>query len=182
MNLSRLTLLLAVAILTTSSHAQVGIYGKFDATHFSVPTNNFESTATFYGPGAGVYYDFLHLGPASLGADVRGNFLFGGGQKYRSVLAGLRLGVKVPSTSIKPYVQGSVGVGGPTHGGLGGSGSIYTNKFEYQVLGGVDITILPHVDWRAELGYGRVSGISSGAPAPAPSLLVAGTGFVVRFL
>jgi len=181
MSLSRLTLLLAVAIIAVPIHAQVGIYGKSDVTHFSVPSNNFESTATYYGPGAGIYYDFLHLGPVSLGADLRGDFLYSNGQKYRSVLGGLRLAVKVPATPIRPYVQGSVGDGGPSHSGLNGSGTIYSNKFQYEVLGGLDVSIFPHVEWRvAEFGYGRVSGISSGAPAPKGSLVFGGTGIVVR--
>jgi hypothetical protein len=188
MNLPRLTLLLAIAFACTSAHAQVGIYGKFDSVRFSDSGSSAASTVWFYGPGAGIYYSFLHLGPASIGADLRGNWLTSSQQnqqqteKYRSALFGLRLAVKPLFLPLRPYIQGSVGVGGPTHNNLTNTGTIYSNKFQYQILGGLDIAIFPHLDWRvAEIGYGRMSGISNAAPAPTGSIFTAGAGLVLRF-
>lgn len=173
--------ILFLALAVTTAHAQIGIYGRFDATRLSGTSNSFETLGWYEGGGGGVYYDFAHFGPIGLGADVRGNFLAGNQHKFKSVLGGVRLSVHPPVLPIRPYVQGSIGVGGASHNGLGNSGTIYSNKFEYQVLGGLDYTLLPHIDWRvAEVGYGRISGISSGASAPAVNLFTIGTGIVVR--
>jgi hypothetical protein len=182
MNLRQLSIFLSLVVLAATARAQVGIYGKFDATHVSTANTNFESTAWYNGAGAGIYYDFFHAGPIGLGADLRGDLLYGNPQKYRDALFGLRLSVKPPVLPIRPYIQGSVGAGGPTHSGLGSVGTIYSNKFQYQILGGVDYALVPHLDWRvAELGYGRMSGISSGAPAPVVTLFSIGSGLVLRF-
>jgi hypothetical protein len=179
--LSTLTVLLAAASFSAAS-AQVGIYGKFDAAHLSSSsTESFDSTGWFKGATVGGYYDFLHFGPVSLGGDVRGSLLFQNPQKYRDVLFGLRLAAKPPVLPIKPYVQGSVGVGGFSYSGLGGVGTHYNNKFQFQILGGVDYTLFPYIDWRvAEIGYGRMSGVSSFTPAPGVNLFTIGTGIVVR--
>lgn len=179
-----LTLLLGVAGCAAAANAQVGIYAKFDTARVTASSagSSAQTSVWFKGPSVGIYYDFLHLGPIALGADVRGNRLSGNQQNYRSALFGLRLALKPPAISIKPYVQASVGVGGPTHTGLNGVGSIYSNKFQYQILGGIDTTLIPHLDFRAvEFGYARMSGISSGSPAPVATVLTISTGFVLRF-
>jgi hypothetical protein len=173
--------LFVAALLTSTSPAQIGIYGKFEATHSS-SSSTITPTAWFKGPAAGIYYDFIHLGPASIGIDLRGNLLYGdSNQKFRSGLAGLRLAVKAPLLPLRPYIQGDVGIGSITSGNLGGVGVHYNNKFEYQILGGVDIPIVPHLEWRAiEIGYGRVSAVSSFASTPSLSLFSIGTGLVLR--
>jgi hypothetical protein len=183
MNLRRVLFLLALLFTPAIASAQVGIYGQFNAVHASTSgTNLYESTGWFVGPTAGVYYDFLHLGPVGIGADLRGSYLFQSPQKYRSILFGLRLAVKPPVLPLRPYIQGSVGVGGSTRSGLGGNGVLYNNKFQYQVVGGIDYTLVPHLDWRvAELGYGRSAGISSGGPTPGVNLFTISTGVVFRF-
>jgi hypothetical protein len=182
MNLRRLTLLLAFILSTAAAHAQVGIYGKFDATRLSSSASTTSASTWFYGPGVGIYYDALHLGPISLGADLRGDILSGSSEDYRSGLFGLRLAIKAPVLPIKPYIQGSVGVGATKPTALSSLPLHYTTKFEYQIASGVDFTIFPHIDWRiVELGYGRITGISSGGEAPAANLFNASTGLVVRF-
>jgi hypothetical protein len=186
MRFRTLTLFLALTsfIPFLSASAQVGIYGKLDITHFSLSSDNhekFQSTGWFYGPGAGVYYDFLHLGPASVGADVRGSFLFGDPDKYRSVLVGARLAVKPPALPFKPYIQASAGLAGSTSPKVGTNPTHFDNKFAYEVLGGLDVTIAPGLDWRAiELGYGKVSAVSSFPGTPANSVFLLSTGIVFR--
>jgi hypothetical protein len=177
------TVLLALTAIAASAHAQIGIYGKFDATNLSTGNGDqYETPGWYYGGAAGVYDDFVHLGPIGLGLDLRGNLLAGNQQKYRSALVGLRLAVNPPILPIRPYIQGSVGLGSTSHSGLEGAGTNYSNKFQYLVLGGVDYTIFPHLDWRvAELGYGRMSGISSSGSAPTVNLFTIGSGLVVRF-
>jgi hypothetical protein len=183
MKLRWLTILLGLSISFATANAQVGLYGKFDAVRFTASSTGINpASAWYYGPGAGIYYDFLHLGPVALGTDLRGNFLSGNQQKFRSALFGLRLSAKPPLIPIRPYLQGSVGIGGPTHSGLDGVGTIYSNKFQYQVIGGLDFTLIPHLEFRvAEMSYGRMSGISGSSSAPVSTLFTISTGLVVRF-
>lgn len=173
---------LLAASAFTSAPAQVGFYGKFDAIHVSSgASSNYITPGWFKGPGGGIYYDFAHLGPLSLGGDVRADFLFQSPQRYKDVLFGVRLAAKTPVVAIRPYAQVSVGVGGSSHGGLGGNGIVYNNKFQSWIIGGVDYTILPHIDWRvAEAGYGHMTGISSGPPVAGVNMFSIGTGIVVR--
>lgn len=177
-----LALFLGVVVSCASAMAQLGIYGKFDATRLSTGSANSSETPGWYDGGSlGVYYDFIHLGPIGFGADVRGNLLTGNQQKFRSALFGLRLVIKPPILPIRPYIQGSAGIGGGTHGNLSNAGSIYSNKLEYQVLGGLDYTLFPHLDWRvAEAGWGRITGISSGSSAAPDNVFTLGTGIVLR--
>jgi hypothetical protein len=181
MKLRWLTILLVLSISFATSNAQVAIYGKFEAVRFA-GSNTTPASTWYYGPGAGIYDDFLHLGPVAFGADLRGNLLSGSQQKFRSALFGLRLSAKPPILPLRPYIQGSVGVGGPTHSGLDGIKTIYSNKFQYQIVGGLDYTLVPHLEFRAvELSYGRMSGVSGTASAPVATLFTVGTGLVFRF-
>src|ERR1700733_13190713 len=176
-----LLLLVAVAIATSvSAHAQVGVYGMFTVDRLSnivsspLPLNSAASacarkdTVDPLGGTGGVYYDFLKLGPVKLGADVRGSILStkrgayinfnGPGARIYSVLGGVRASFHTPVKSLKPYIQGSVGLGRSDYG-LSNTTStgqvVLYNNFEYQGLAGLDIKLLPIMDWRvAEFGYG----------------------------
>lgn len=178
-----LLFLLFLGSASIAASAQVGIYGSFDYTRYT--DHSYNATSSFYGGGVGAYDDFLHLGPIRAGLDFRGDFLAGNNYRYRDVLGGIRVAVKVPVLPIKPYGQFSVGVGGPAYTGpfaAGISGVQYSTKFTYEVLGGIDITILPHVDLRAvEVGYGRMTGVSGGAASnPASTLFSVRSGIVFR--
>jgi len=171
--------LLAASTFSTA-HAQIGVYGKFNAVKVSPgPSNLYFSQGWFKGPGGGVYFNLVHLGPLSLGGDVRGDYLYNSPDKYRDVLFGVRVGAKAPLIPIRPYAQFSAGLGSSSQPTTGGSK--YNNKFQYWIIGGVDHTILPHIDWRvAEIGYGHMTGISSGTPVAGSNLFTIGTGVVVR--
>ena len=124
------------------------------------------------GGTGGVYYDFLKLGPVKLGADLRGSILTtkrgayinfnGPGARIYSVLGGVRGSFQTPVKSLKPYLQISAGLGRSDYG-------LYSNRpastsplpnainsnFQYEGLVGLDIKLLPIMDWRvAEFGYG----------------------------
>jgi hypothetical protein len=127
------------------------------------------------GGTGGVYYDFLKLGPVKLGADLRGSIMTtkrgaylnfnGPGARIYSVLGGVRGSFQTPVKSLKPYVQISAGLGrsdyglysGPPAAGQPVPNAIYSN-FEYEGLAGLDIKLLPIMDWRvAEFGYGGLN-------------------------
>jgi hypothetical protein len=174
-------LLAAVAVaIPVSAHAQVGVYGMFTVDRLSnivsspLPLNSTASvfarkdTVDPLGGTGGVYYDFMKLGPVKLGADLRGSILStkrgayinfnGPGARIYSVLGGVRASFHTPVKSLKPYIQGSVGLGRSDYG-LSNTTStgqvVLYNNFEYEGLAGLDIKLLPILDWRvAEFGYG----------------------------
>jgi hypothetical protein len=177
-----LCLICSVALLVPSSqaHAQVGVYGTLIATHVSNPTSAqsiaFGGTNTGYwttGGGLGVYYDAFHLGPVSLGLDLRGS----SASQAKTGLGGVRLAIHPPVLPIKPYVEGLVGGTGTT--------TIYNGtatNFVYEIVGGVDYTIIPHLDVRAiEIGAGRISTGIATAPTGQSTLLTVSSGIALHF-
>jgi hypothetical protein len=177
-------LLAAVAVATTvSAHAQLGAYGMFTVDRLSniassplpapptTGTNARLNTADPLGGTGGVYYDFMKLGPIKLGADLRGSILTtkrganvnfnDSGTRIYSTLGGIRGVFHTPVASLKPYIQLSAGLG-RTDYGLSNTTStghvILYNNFEYEGLAGLDIKLLPIMDWRvAEFGYGGLN-------------------------
>jgi hypothetical protein len=171
--------LAAVAVATTASaHAQFGAYGMFTVDRLSniassplpgVPNAPRLNTADPLGGTGGVYYDFMKLGPVKLGADVRGSVLTTkrgayvlsneSGTRIYSALGGIRASFHTPLAPLKPYIQVSAGLGRSDYGlsnTVPNTGHIIIyNNFEYEGLAGLDIKLLPIMDWRvAEFGYG----------------------------
>ena len=145
------------------------------------------------GGTGGAYWDFMKLGPVKLGVDARGSILTtkrgayinfdGPGARIYSVLGGVRASFHTPIAALKPYIQGSVGLGRSDYGlfnnGSSGSNGIY-NNFEYQGLAGVDVRLLPMLDWRmVEFGYGGLDPFGTyGHNYPIKQV---SSGFVVHF-
>ena len=180
-------LLASVALVSaTSAHAQFGVYGMFTVNRLSniasSPEQNPNVTSARsnsvdpLGGTGGVYYDFKTLGPVRLGADLRGSILTtkrggyqnfnGGGARIYSTLGGIRAVFHTPFAPLKPYIQGSAGLGRSDYGllyteagisdnGIIGNSPILRNNFEYEGIAGLDIKLLPVLDYRVvELGYG----------------------------
>ena len=176
---------LLIASLSGTASAQVAIYGmgsggflgSTDASQGSLLLQN--SGFSAYGGTFGLYDDFLRLGPLKLGTDVRyfqqtssnGNSY---GNKLRGVTAGLRLALKIPAFPLKPYVQGEIGDIATNYG----TQPNMPNSFTYQIQGGLDYTLLPHLDLRAEYGGGQINAYGNGLKQ---SVQQAGLGVVVRF-
>jgi hypothetical protein len=126
------------------------------------------------GGTGGVYYDFKTLGPVRLGVDVRGTITDskqgvytvsrGTGSRIYSALGGVRASFHTPIKIIKPYIQGSVGLGRSDYGLALISGSsafpgkiVTVNNLQYEGFAGVDLKLLPILDFRVvELGYGAL--------------------------
>ena len=145
-------LLLLAAISAAAAHAQTGIYGAFSASKFNFPTDQWGYGATF-----GVYSDFYKVptGTIRAGTDLRGSVLRpDSNTNLFSVLIGPRLAVHPHVVPLTPYVEGLIGAGHYSFGNNLGS----RTKLEYQLLGGVDHTLVPHLDWRIiEFSYGGLS-------------------------
>ena len=168
------------AFITAAAHAQVGIYGTVIASHVNNPSTSqsisFGGTNTSYwstGAGVGIYYDAYHLGPVSLGLDLRGSRA----DKVKTGLGGVRVALHPPILPLKPYVEGLVG-------GTSASNiySASSTNFVYEIVGGVDYTIIPHIDFRlVEIGGGKISTGITTASTPRSSLLTVSSGIAVHF-
>ena len=155
-----------VLLCGVAARGQVAVYANFEA-------NDLTQTSTFVTGGTfGVYDDFYRLGPIHLGGDLRGSVLSKDSTNLTKVLVGGRLAVKPPVLPIKPYVQFNAGLAKLTTA----SAAVQPGyKAAYEVNGGVDLTFLPHLDWRmVEVGAGNINGI------PNSEFHVA-TGLVLRF-
>jgi hypothetical protein len=177
--LKRIVLSLASVLLlsaASSAFAQVGIYGKLDLNPYT--DTNAKTQNWIYGGGIGIYDDFVHAGPIAIGGDLRGDIDSGSNHGYRSLLLGPRLALKVPVVHLRPYVEPLFGYGGAKYTGQTAAEvtTSYDNKILYGGVGGLDLTILPHLDWRViEGGYLK----ERNGSLPNPSILLS-TGIVFR--
>lgn len=149
--------------------------------------NNGGSIAPIGGTG-GIYYDFRTYGPLRLGVDVRASGFKGNksassyfSSDYRaySFLGGVRASIHTPIHLLKPYVQGSVGLG--KNNGLGDNAG-FAARVQYMGFAGLDVPLLPVLDFRAvELGGGAISGAGSGPNNGMHPVLGISTGLVIHF-
>lgn len=176
--------LVAFAIPQPRAHAQFAVYGLFSGGVLgstpTIPGSNTAQDAGFSSGGytIGAYDEFSRSGPIHFGIDGRyfsqsssnsnsyGNKIHGG-------LIGLRLSLKLPVIPLKPYVQAEVGGVGTNYGIKADT----TSSSAWQVNLGVDYTILPHLDLRAEYGGGTINAYAGGSQ----TLQEFGGGVVVRF-
>ena len=173
MNLRTPVLLLLLSLATAAAHAQVGVYGMFTANRLggftcaAAPCGSTTGAQYFTGGTGGVYYDFRSFGPVRVGADVRGSITLGqksatqyfsNNYRLNSVLGGVRASFHTPIPLLSPYVQGSVGLGKTNTLGT------YTNQLQYGAYAGMDIHLLPMLDFRmVEVGIGGMSLGQSGS-------------------
>lgn len=159
MNRYRLLLfaLLALLLAPAAIHAQIAIYAGFSGAPIGGSTN----TNWAYGPLVGVYKQTSYAANVvSIGGDLRGSFLTRDDFHFYSGAAGPRLAFKAPFLPFRPYVEGLVGVGNVQSGRGNGSNT----NFNYQLVGGLDATIFPHLDWRViDFDYSAISGQSVNA-------------------
>jgi hypothetical protein len=164
------------AAVCGSAHAQLALYGMGSGGRLG--SNAFGNSFTAYGGTVGGYDNFLGAGPLKLGVDGR-YFVQSGsnsnayGNQLRGGMAGMRLAVHPPILPLKPYVQAEVGAATTNYG-------VQANRtltFAYQVQGGVDWRILPHVDARGEYGVGKAVGSLGGTSI---TLQEFGAGIVLR--
>jgi hypothetical protein len=147
MSASRIGHSLIFLLVCISAHAQTGIYALGTGARLGGAYDE-----TIYGGTVGVYFDEWHFGLISLGIDGRGQYMSNGGTKLTGGVAGPRVAITPHVLPLKPYVEGVVGAGYVEAGG----GS--STNVEYSLLGGLDFTFFPHVDWRVvEFSYGGFS-------------------------
>lgn len=164
--------------------AQVAVYGMGSGGYLSSVNSGIgpqtlpSSSLSAYGGTFGVYDSFLHLGPIHLGGDARGFVQSSSnnnpyGNQLRGGLVGARASFFSHFVPFSPYVQAEVGGVATNYG----TQPQRTTSLAYQVQGGLDFTIFPRIDARAEYGAGQIGGLYSGTQQTMQQI---GIGFVVR--
>jgi hypothetical protein len=143
-------LLLAAFAITATASAQTGLYIEYGGSKVDSPTNTW-----VYGPTFGLYHDFFSAPLVHLGGDIRGSVL---GVTNTTTLTSGMIGVRLSGhprvLPAMPYLEALGGIG---HYDFGANQPSDTQG-EYQFLAGIDITVLPRIDWRAvEFSYGGLS-------------------------
>jgi hypothetical protein len=143
----------AIALLAVlfplTARAQIGVYAGFSGAHLN--------STTVFGPLVGVYAQRGAL--LMLGGDVRGSFLNRNGQQFNTGAIGPRLALHPVGLPIKPYIEALVGIASYNTGN-----SSNATHLNYQILGGIDATLLPRLDWRViEFDYSALAGSSLNA-------------------
>lgn len=150
---------------------------QLPATLPAQPCGSDSNSMTLFGGGVGAYYDFFNLGPVRLGAELRTTVFSGSksasryySSNYRlySTLGGVRASFNTPIRLVKPYVVGSVGVARTnlyrTNPYVQPAADYNdpakrTTNLQYQGFAGVDLRLLPYLDFRLiELGVGGLAG------------------------
>lgn len=164
--------------------AQFGVYGEFN---FAMDGSSYRDPTSMYGATVGGYYNIARIGPLVPGLDMRGTFLTGSpflagstccGNSFHinSFLAGPRVSFSVRHLRFKPYVEFLVGAGSAA---ASYGGALTTTGFAYQPTGGVDVALVPLLDWRAiEVSYQRGPGDNLVSNAQTGIL---STGIVLHF-
>lgn len=170
----------------------------------TVTTNctGYRSSVDPIGFTGGVSYDIKQVGIALLAADVRAivenshegaqNLSQGAGTHIYSYLGGVKASFTTPYSFLRPYVEGAAGYARTNYGALTNAGSTTTagnpvlpgvstrGNLEYHVFAGVDLRVLPVLDWRVvELGFGALQEL--GSYSHTYPLYSIGTGVVLHF-
>jgi hypothetical protein len=202
----RLLLPLALFALSIPAHAQLGAYGLFTVDRMSgiqsspllAPGIVYNDHVNPLGFTGGVLYDFKTFGPVRLGVDLRGSATTtlrgaqadsdGSGARIYSGLGGVRASFRTRYSFLKPYLQASAGIGRSNFGVLNNAsvstpirpGIPLSSGLEYHAYAGLDIPILPYVDFRvAEFGYGAIH--TSGTAGHTYPIESVSTGIVIHF-
>lgn len=160
----RLRLLVTIAALLTPfsvvSHAQTALYAQVTGQSNDLSSSN----GYFWGSTFGAYQDRHSLALLHVGLDARGVIVKNGSATLGSGLAGVRASIVPHILPLKVYGEA-----------LGGVSVAATKNFQYQINGGLEYTVLPHIDWRAvEVAYNGYSGSNNGNP------VALSTGIVLR--
>jgi hypothetical protein len=129
--------------LQAHAQAKLAVYGTIGAEKNGQANVGWTGAGTF-----GLYFGLRNLGPLALSADARADLA----GDIKSGLVGPRLAIHLPAFPIKPYAEVLVGV---TTYPSQSNGIKPANRFAGRAVGGIDTTILPHVDWRIiDFSYG----------------------------
>ena len=195
----RLLLPLLVLALSTVAHAQIfSAYATFSGTNATglvngnagnVTSGYFPTTTTHFSPGVGggVTFGVLPIGPVHIGLDLRGSTK-PGKDGADLILAGPRLGLKLPVIRLKPYVEAAGGYLRTrttlVNSGLPAGTQLTAQYGAWEALGGIDYPLLPVLDFRMiEFGAGKAYEFSAAGVSGTytVSLFTINSGLVLHF-
>jgi hypothetical protein len=160
-------LLFSLCIAALHAQARLAIYGTVGGEKSEVNNLGWTTAGTF-----GLYHTFRNLGPVALSVDARGDL----SDNINSGLIGPRVALHFPFFPLKPYAEL---LGGFSSYSQGKGGAKNATDLTYRWVGGLDTTLLPHLDWRiADYSY-TGGGITQGNITRHPQTL--STGVVLRF-
>ncbi len=167
-----------------ASHAQVGIYAQYSGGFLSTVTSQSgpltlaSPSFAAWGGTFGAYDNLYHAGPLKFGGDgrffiesSRGATAYG--NQIRGTLFGARMALFSKAVPFSPYIQAEMGVASTNYG----TQSTRSASFAYQINGGLDYTIVPHLDARFEYGDGELGSTYAGTRQTMQQLAF---GLVVR--
>lgn len=159
---TRLTIVAALFIFfAATATAQLGVYAGFSGAQLTGSSSN------VYGPLVGAYLQKGDL--LQLGLDLRGTFLTHNSAQFNTGAVGPRLAFKPVVLPFKPYAEALVGIASYSSGATRSA-----THLNYQLLAGIDTTILPRIDWRIlEFDY-------SATPSNSINAKILTTGLVFR--
>ncbi len=169
-----LSLPVLAAGLVPVAHAQFAVYGNITGERLTgvkctaaAPTDcPAGGTDQLLGAGGGIYYNFMTLGPARIGADIRADITKSnksastpqaGNNAVRAdeALGGLRVTFHSPFKMMFPYAQASLGWNRVSSGECNARVTDYCNVyvtrnsfFVYRVYGGLEFEVTPIMDVR----------------------------------
>jgi opacity protein-like surface antigen len=159
-------LLLSLTAVNLHAQAKLAVYGTVGSEKTEVNNSSWALAGTF-----GLYYGFLKLGPIAISGDARGDL----SRNMNSALFGPRVALTLPAFPVKPYVEV---LGGISSYNTADNGPKNNTSGNYRWVGGIDTTILPHLDWRIDYSY-SAAGITQANITRHPQSLT--SGLVVRF-
>jgi len=160
--------LLLLSLYPTALHSQakLAVYGTGGTEKSGLQHSGWNTATTF-----GFYYGLRHFGLFDLSADVRGDL----SHNIDSGILGPRLAAKIPVFPIMPYAELLFGESSYS---TQSDGHKNANNFTYRYVTGVDVTLIPHFDWRV-VDFSYSSGITQFNANVHPKTIT--TGFVLRF-
>ncbi|MFP5227786.1 MAG: hypothetical protein ACLGXA_09140 [Acidobacteriota bacterium] len=134
--------LLCLFLVAVCAQAQTAVYGAFSASSYNLSHNGWQYGSTF-----GLYSQPFGAPFVRAGFDLRVALSGSGNETVDSFLAGPRAQLHPHVFPVMPYAEALAGLAhvNVSDGVTNSNG----NGFVYQFLGGLDITVLPRVDWRA---------------------------------
>jgi hypothetical protein len=136
-------LFLALTATILPAQAKIAIYGTVGAENSGLQNEGWTTAGT-----VGLYYGLSNHGPLAISVDGRADL----SSNVNNFLFGPRLALHFPAFPIKPYGELLIGA---TYYATQNNGKKDSSDFAYRWVGGIDSTILPHIDWRiVDFSYG----------------------------
>lgn len=151
--MKKLVLLFALLSAATLVQGQTAVYAEYGASDFHLPNIGWQ-----YGPTFGVYYAHWGVPFVRVGFDARASFIGSGSTHDDSGFIGPRIALHPHVIPLMPWAEALVGASSYQFGQ--GSAKTSGTSLSYNLAAGLDLTILPRLDWRViDYSWQDVTGV-----------------------